>query len=126
MTNETGIDRNERKNRPLEPEHPMSLEGGVVDGDLCLMARCQLEETLLFGTSPEEILAMADHPNFQGLYAAKLTLGAETFQKIFEETLERIGFHRATCVETPVVEYPETFIPIAILHSPPEKEPDHA
>ncbi|MCA9410792.1 MAG: hypothetical protein KC944_06260 [Candidatus Omnitrophica bacterium] len=126
MINQQHPNRDEMKNRPIEPDHPMSLEGGVIDGDLRLMVRCQLEDMLMFGTRPEELLAMADDPNFQGLYAAKQTLGQESFEKIFEETLKRIGIHRVSSEERAVQQYSESFIPLATLNSTPAKEQDHA
>ncbi|MCA9446203.1 MAG: hypothetical protein KC931_03745 [Candidatus Omnitrophica bacterium] len=126
MADQQQSPRDEKKNRPVEPDHPMSLEGGVVDGDLRLMIRCQLEDMLMFGTPPEELQAMADNPNFQGLYAAKQTLGQEAFETIFEETLSRIGIHRVSSEERSVEQYSETFIPLETINSTPAKEQDNA
>ncbi len=126
MTQEEHPNRNEMKNRPVEPDHPMSLEGGVVDGDLRLMIRCQLEDMLMFGSKPEELLAMANNPNYQGLYAAKETLGQEAFEEIFEETLKRIGIHRVSSEERAVEQYPDHFIPLESLKPESTEEKDHA
>ena len=117
---------NKMDNRPLEPDHPMVLEGGLVDGDLRLMVRCQLEDMLLIGTPPQVLLAMANDTSYQGLYAARQALGGTAFDKIFEDTLTRIGVHRASCRESAVLEYPESFIPFVCFNSMSCKEQDHA
>jgi len=104
----------------------MVLEGGMTDGDLSLMVRCQIEDMLLFGTPPREILAMASRPQFQGLFAAKRTLGEKAFLRIFDEVLGRIGVHRTTCREEPPLQYPESFIPVSTIPTASQKESDHA
>jgi hypothetical protein len=85
--------------RPEEPDHPMILDGCVTSGDTLFMVRCLLEEMLMAGLPPAQLAEMARTPNYQALYAARLTLGAEVFDRILEETAGRIGTHRFTTRE---------------------------
>jgi len=80
--------------RPAEPEHPMFLEGGMVPGDVAFMARCMIEEMLQVGLTFDELDSMSRDPNYQALYAARETLGEETFDEILESTFRRVGAFR--------------------------------
>jgi hypothetical protein len=86
--------------RPAEPDHPMMVEGDVIDGDTALMFRCLIEEYLLGGHSPEDIRAMFGQPNFQAFHAAAQTLGQEQAERILTETASRIGRHRVRFLES--------------------------
>lgn len=87
------------RERPEEPDHPMILDGCVTSGDTQFMVRCLLEEMLMAGIPPSQLAEMGRTPNYQALYAARLTLGAEVFDRILEETAARIGTHRFTLRE---------------------------
>ncbi len=63
------------KARPLEPEHPMSLEGGFVDGDPAFMLQCLAEDFLNSGTDADELLKMSRDPFYQALFAARKAVG---------------------------------------------------
>ena len=80
--------------RPVEPEHPMMLEGAVIDGDTALMFRCLVEEYLMAGQSPGQILEMCMVENYQALYAARRVLGAGPAEAIIGEAAQRVGHHR--------------------------------
>lgn len=87
------------KDRPVEPEHPMMLDGGVVPGDVELMARCMIDEMLLLGTSADEIAAMARTPEYQAFFAARHAMGAERFEAVLRDASRRLGRHRHRTVE---------------------------
>ena len=50
--------------RPAEPEHPMMLDGEVIDGDTNLMFRCMVEDYLMAGQSPRQLLDMCADENY--------------------------------------------------------------
>ena len=86
--------------RPVEPEHPMMLEGAVIDGDTALMFRCLVEEYLMAGQSPGQILEMCMVENYQALYAARRVLGAGPAEAIIREAAQRVGQHRVRVWES--------------------------
>jgi len=80
--------------RPAEPDHPMSLEGGVGAGDTALMLRCLAEELLTYGVGAADLSRMVRNPEFQGLYAAACVLGPERAEAIVSDAAARVGVHR--------------------------------
>ncbi len=86
--------------RPAEPDHPMIVEGGVVDGNTELMFRCMVEEYLLAGHSPQAILAMCDQPNYQAFHASMHSLGRARAESIITEAAARVGCHRSQFSES--------------------------
>ena len=86
--------------RPAEPDHPMIVEGGVVDGDTELMFRCMVEEYLLAGHAPQTILAMCDQPNYQAFHAAMQSLGRGRAESIVASAAIRVGCHRVQFSES--------------------------
>lgn len=93
---------------PAEPEHPMLVEGGVIDGDTVLMFRCLIEEYLLAGHSPQAIRSMCMQPGYQALFAAAQTLGRDRSELILADAAKRIGHHRVRFVESTDNEQPAT------------------
>gem|GEM_PF-1151380 len=85
--------------RPLEPEHPMSLEGGVVFGDTDLMLRCLVEELLMSGLTPVALRRMARDGEYQGLHAALRALGGARVDEVIAEAAGRVGTHAMRVVE---------------------------
>ena len=86
--------------RPTEPDHPMLVDGGVIDGDTELMFRCMVEEYLLAGHSPDAIHEMCVQPNCQAFYAAVHSIGPERAQSIIADAAQRIGRHRVRFYES--------------------------
>ena len=86
--------------RPAEPDHPMLVDGAVIDGDTELMFRCLVEEYLLAGHSPETIHEMCAQANYQAFYAAVLSIGPERARSIIADAAERIGRHRVRFFES--------------------------
>lgn len=82
------------KDRPAEPDHPMTLDGGVVPGDPGLMVTCMVEELLLLGTPLEHIHQMSRNPEYQALYAARYTLGDQAADELINDAARRVGVHR--------------------------------
>ena len=80
--------------RPAEPEHPMVVEGDVIPGDTAFMFRCLIEEMLRAGLSASELGAMSRNPNYQGLYAARVSLGGDAVDRIINEAAGSTGMHR--------------------------------
>lgn len=80
--------------RPAEPEHPLVVEGGVVDGDTEFMARCLFEELLRSGIGPETLREMTANPEYQALYALRVALGPEQLERVLASTAGRVGIHR--------------------------------
>lgn len=87
--------------RPAEPDHPMSLEGGVIEGDTEMLLRCLCEEMLLMGTPHGELLRMSANPEYQALYAARAALGDDRADSVIAEVCARFGTHRHKVWETP-------------------------
>jgi hypothetical protein len=85
--------------RPVEPEHPMMLDGDVIPGDPLLMARCMIEELLMMGMPLDEVQALSRDPNIQALYSMRITLGESAFEEIVEEVAQRIGRRTYRTVE---------------------------
>ena len=79
--------------RPVEPDHPMVLNGGAVMGNVELMARCMIEEMLQVGTPAERLRAMSRDPEYQALAAMRRSLG-DRLDEIIEQALARVGVHR--------------------------------
>lgn len=79
--------------RPAEPEHPMMLDGGLVPGDVELMARCLLEEMLMVGTPADQLRTMTKDPEYQALCAMREVLG-DRLDEILDQSLQRVGVHR--------------------------------
>jgi hypothetical protein len=80
--------------RPAEPDHPMSLEGGFVPGDVALMVTCMVEELLQLGTPTEEIRRMSRQQNYQALFASRYELGDAAMDDIIDDAGRRVGVHR--------------------------------
>jgi hypothetical protein len=85
--------------RPVEPDHPLVLEGGVIPGDTRFMAQCLFEELLMSGYMPAEILVMSSNPEYQGLYAARCALGADALTELLGQIAARMGLLRVEVVE---------------------------
>jgi len=81
------------KDLPAEPDHPMTLDGGVVPGDVGLMITCMVEELLLLGTPIEKIREMSADPEFQALYAARYSLGDQAIDELINDAGRRVGIH---------------------------------
>lgn len=97
--------------RPAEPEHPMSLEGAFVPGDVQLMMTCFFEEFLRSGCSRAELAEMMISPNYQALHACYCVLGPERSAALLEETAARIGIGQIRITEVPVPPCPlESFV----------------
>jgi hypothetical protein len=79
--------------RPAEPDHPMMLDGGVIDGDTELQLRCLAEELVLCGYSPGHVEAMSRNREYQALYAARCALGDEKTAEVLTEVAARLGRH---------------------------------
>ncbi len=88
--------------RPAEPEHPMMLDGEVIDGDTSLMFRCMVEDYLMAGQSPRQLLDMCADENYQALYAARRALGMTQAETIIWEAAQRVGHHRVRVWESSV------------------------
>jgi len=86
-------------NRPAEPEHPMMLNGGMVLGDVELMARCMFEELLMVGTPADQLRSMTNDPEYQALYSMRDVLG-DRLDEILDQTLQRVGVHRFATSES--------------------------
>lgn len=90
----TANDETHPADRPWEPEHPMSLEGGHAVGDPLLMLRCLCEEYLMHGTSPDELRRMTRDAGFGAFAMVRHVVGVEPAEAVVEETIARIGHHR--------------------------------
>lgn len=86
--------------RPAEPDHPMMVEGDVIDGDTSLMFRCMVEEYLLGGHSPREILDMCSRPEYQAFHAAMLSIGRTRGESIIADAAACVGHHRVRFSES--------------------------
>ena len=86
--------------RPVEPDHPMMVEGGIVDGDTAFMARCLFEELLRGGLSLHDLRAMTCNPQYQALYAIRTALGPERVELELARTAARVGIHRFVTKES--------------------------
>ena len=86
--------------RPAEPDHPMMVEGDVIDGDTQLMFRCMVEEYLLAGHSPRAILDMCRRPDYQAFHAAMHSLGCPRGESIIADAAARVGHHRVRFSES--------------------------
>lgn len=80
--------------RPVRPDHPMVVEGGLVDGDTRLMAVCLFEELLRTGISARDLRCMSADPNYQALYAIRASLGDQQTDALLSATVGRVGVHR--------------------------------
>jgi hypothetical protein len=78
------------RDRPLEPEHPKMLSGGMADGDPAFMLRCIAEDYVLAGTGVDELRAMSKQPRYGALYAAWLAVGEAAAARIFDELAARL------------------------------------
>ncbi len=99
---------------PSEPEHPMVVEGGVVDGDTALMLRCLVEELMMTGMAPTQLRAMSRDRRYQALYAARAALGDARTDEIIEGAGRRVGVHRHA-----VWESADAFRPVTLTISSP-------
>ena len=84
---------NEIDDRPLEPDHPMLMDGRVVPGDTAFMVRCQVEDLLQLGIPPQKMEGMSNDPRYGGLYAARRVLGDDHFLRILADAVQRVGVH---------------------------------
>jgi hypothetical protein len=94
--------------RPAEPDHPMSLEGGIVEGDTVLMLRILCEELLMTGISPEMLRQLARDSRYQAFAAARCALGEAACDEILEETITRLGVHSVHIWERSSADAPAT------------------
>ncbi len=85
--------------RPLEPEHPMILDGSITPGDVEFMAVCVFEELLQIGTPIEQLRAMTNDQEYQALYGMRLALGPR-LDEILDRIHARVGSHRHTTRES--------------------------
>ncbi|MBK9189630.1 MAG: hypothetical protein IPM33_11820 [Phycisphaerales bacterium] len=104
--------------RPAEPDHPMSLEGDVISGDPALLVRCLAEEMLMGGMSGPELTALSHSPQYQSLYAARVSLGHEATDRILGEVFARVGVFSSEVWESPIQD--ET--PVALTVSAPRRD----
>ncbi len=79
---------------PVEPEHPLVVEGCITAGDTRWMLTCLFEELLRSGLGAEELRAMTRNPNYQALHAARAVLGDESVEALLGDAASRIGVHR--------------------------------
>ena len=56
--------------RPLEPDHPMVLEGMTAPGDVRFMAQCMVEDLLISGLAADDLLR-ARHCGARGIAAIR-------------------------------------------------------
>jgi hypothetical protein len=96
--NSTRLD--ETGDKPLEPDHPMLMDGWVIPGDTAFMVRCQIEDFLQLGLDPRTIETMANNPHYSGLYASRRVLGVEAFLRILADAVQRIGVHVSSFQES--------------------------
>ncbi len=85
--------------RPVEPDHPMSLEGEVTHGDTEFMVRCLFEEYLRGGYSVAELREMARDDQYQALAAARHVLGDARIDALLADTVACVGVHRISTWE---------------------------
>jgi hypothetical protein len=95
----TQHDASHPANRPVEPDHPMMLNGSVVPGQVELMARCVFEELLMIGTPREHLRAMTHDPEYQALHAMRDALGSR-LDELLDESLRRVGVHHLVTHES--------------------------
>lgn len=93
MDTESVCESSHPADRPIEPEHPMILDGSMTPGDVEFMAVCLFEELLLVGTPLETLRAMTTDPEYQALYGMRLTLGSR-LDAILDRIHARVGSHR--------------------------------
>lgn len=79
------------RERPVEPEHPMTLEGRMAPGDPRVLLRCLYEEFLRGGFSREQIRALSKHPGYQALYAARRHVGDATADELLDQAAQTTG-----------------------------------
>lgn len=79
--------------RPIEPDHPMILDGSMTPGDVEFMAICMFEELLIVGTPLAQLRAMTTDPEYQALYGMRLALGSR-LDAILDRIHARVGSHR--------------------------------
>lgn len=85
--------------RPVQPEHPMMLDGGIVPGDPALMATCMVEELLMMGMAPDQLRAMTRSAEYQALHAARRALGDQAMDALVDDAIRRIGWVRHRTME---------------------------
>ena len=97
-TNPDPIAEAHPSSRPVQPEHPMILDGGIVSGDSALMATCMVEELLMMGLAPDQLRAMTRSAEYQALDAARRALGDHAMDALVDDAIRRIGWvhHRTT------------------------------
>lgn len=88
------------KDRPLEPEHPMSLEGGFVDGDPAFMLQCLAEDFLHAGIDAQELLRISRDPFYQALFAARKAVGDARADQILASAAAKTCAVRITVWES--------------------------
>ncbi len=87
------------EHKPLEPDHPLMLDGQMAPGSIEIMFRCMIEEMLIIGTPASRLVAMTRDPNYQGLFAARQTLGDARTDALLDQTLARVGQHHHRTLE---------------------------
>lgn len=97
--NPLGRERSTR-DRPSEPDHPMILEGGMVEGDTRLMLRILAEELLRSGIEPDALMSLSRDAGYQALYAARCALGDGPADDEIRDAITRVGAGRAEVWES--------------------------
>lgn len=87
--------------RPSTPDAPLIVEGEVLPGDTRFMLRCMIEELLCGGVAPRQIREMARDGNYQALFAARETLGADAFDDLLQAAAAAVGVHGCRVREIP-------------------------
>ena len=89
------------KNRPIEPEDPMVLNGNQVAGDPWIMLDGLIEEYARMGWSGKMIEELFDQPFYQATHGLKLALGEEAVRSHIRRTLSRCGVFRVQATFAP-------------------------
>lgn len=84
------------KDRPVEPEDPMSLNSFEVTGDIELMLRCLVEEYARMGFGLEDLMKLCRDPEYQGTSGLLKFFGEDELRRRIAEILARSGVLRTT------------------------------
>ena len=90
--------------REVESDDPMELLGFECDGEPGFMIDCIVEEYLLTGWSPEEVLRLFESPDYPVLNSLLALRGAEMIRAQIGRVAARCGVFRFRTIETPEVE----------------------
>ena len=86
--------------RPLEPDHPMVLEGMTAPGDVRFMAQCMVEDLLISGLAADDLRTMSRNAEYRALFGARTALGDAAMDQIIDQTSLRIGRRAYHTVES--------------------------